>query len=221
MFARAAGTLRFTVSGGYGVKVDLSSRLNQVLPKITSDDFLKSKGIGNEIACYVFDYDPDQELLVRDYIKSLLARLTSHHQNLQVLHLNLLEVVMAYLQQRGLLDKAIAMQRDKGDGGLLSALRGPLAAEKIRDFIAQAYQPSQQDLLLISGVGSVWPLLRAHSLLNCLHTITDQTPLVMFYPGHFDGKTLRLFGGIATDGATPGSKPYYRAFSLIPREITI
>ncbi|MEZ4281610.1 MAG: DUF1788 domain-containing protein [Myxococcota bacterium] len=35
----------------------------------------------------------------------------------------------------------------------------------------------------ISGVGSVWPMLRAHSLLNCLHTVIGKAPLVMFYPG--------------------------------------
>lgn len=202
------------------MKPDISDRLNQILDKITRDDFLKSKGIGNEIAYYIFDYDPDQELLVRNHIQLLVTHLNAYYQQIDVVHFNLLDVIIAYLQKRGLLEKAIALQTNKGDPGLLGALRGPLAAEKIRDFIDQEYQPAQQDLLLISGVGSVWPLFRAHNLLNCLHTVTKQTPVVMFYPGKFDGKSLRLFGGIASDGAIPGSKPYYRAFCLILRETT-
>jgi hypothetical protein len=33
----------------------LTDRLNEILPKITSDDFLSSRGLGNEIAFYIFD----------------------------------------------------------------------------------------------------------------------------------------------------------------------
>ena len=59
---------------------------------------------------------------------------------------------------------------------------------------ADQVQPDQHDLVLISGVGSVWPLLRSHLLLNNVHPIMGQTPLVMFYPGRYDGQTLQLFG---------------------------
>jgi len=194
----------------------LAGRLNQILPLVTSKSFLSSEGIGNEIACYIFDYPAKHELKVREHIKMMLERLASHHSELRVLHLNLLEVSMAYLEQRGLLDKALKMQATKDDGAILQALKGPLAAEKLRDFIAAEHKPADHDLFLLSGVGSVWPMLRAHSLLNCLHTVMGKTPLVMFYPGSFDGMTLRLFGKIATATSKPGTKPYYRAFTLVP-----
>ena len=104
----------------------------------------------------------------------------------------------------------------KGDSALLKALSGPMAAERVRDFIDEEHKPSEYDLILLSGVGSVWPILRAHSLLNCLHTILGNSPLVMFYPGTFDGTTLKLFSQIATTTSKPGTKPYYRAFTLVP-----
>ena len=195
----------------------LSDRLNQVLPRITSDAFLSSSGIGNEIACYVFEYPAEEELKVREHIRMMMNRLESHHRELRVLHLNLFNVAMAYLEQRGLLEKTLRMQEAKGDSGVLQALKGPLAAEKLRDYIASEHNPADHDLVLLSGVGSVWPMLRAHSLLNCLHTIMARTPLVMFYPGTFDGATLRLFGQIGPSTASrPDAKPYYRAFTLIP-----
>lgn len=194
----------------------LTERLNQVLPRITSEAFLSSEGIGNEIACYIFDYPADEELYVRDSIDLMLSHLASHHSDLRVLHLDLFEVVLAYLKGRGLLDKALAMMAKKGDVAVLRALRGPLAAEKIRDFIASQHDPASHDLILLSGVGRVWPILRAHGLLNCLHTITANTPLVMFYPGNFDGTTLRLFGKITGNASRAGTKPYYRAFVLVP-----
>ena len=194
----------------------LAGRLNQILPRITSDDFLTSEGIGNEIACYIFDYPAQDELKVREHIELMMHRFASHHSELHILHLNLLEVVLTYLEQRGLLNKALQMQKTKGDIAVLQALKGPLAAEKLRDFIAAEHKPANHDLFLLSGVGSVWPMLRAHSLLNCLHTVMGKTPLVMFYPGSFDGTTLRLFGQIATTASKPGTKPYYRAFILVP-----
>ena len=135
------------------------------------------------------------------------------------MHLNLLEVAISYLEQRGILDKALKMEATKGDAAVLRALKGPLAAEKLRDFIAAEYKPADHDLFLLSGIGSVWPMLRAHSLLNCMHKVMGKTPLVMFYPGSFDGTTLRFLGQIATPTTSnSGSKPYYRAFTLIPRE---
>ena len=194
----------------------LNSRLDLILPRITDPGFLSSEGIGNEIACYIFDYPAAHELRVREHLDLMQKCLASHHRELKVLHLNLLDVVIAYLQRRGLLDKTISMQASKSDAALLKALRGPLAAEKLRDFIAAEHRPTDADLMLLSGVGSVWPMLRAHSLLNSLHTVMGDTPLVMFYPGSFDGTTLRLFGRISNDTAKPGKNHYYRAFALIP-----
>jgi hypothetical protein len=198
------------------MSTNLTARLDQILPQITADGFLSGEGIGNEIACYIFDYPASEELGVREHIKMMTGRLASHHSELNVLHLDLLEVVLAYLEQRGLLSKTLKMQANKGDAFVLRALKGPLAAEKLRDFIATEHKPADHDLLLLSGVGRVWPMLRAHSLLNCLHTVMAQTPLVMFYPGTFDGTALRLFGRIATNTNNPGNRPYYRAFILVP-----
>lgn len=198
--------------------VALTKRLNQIIDRVTDKAFLSSEGIGNEIACYIFDYPADGELEVRAHIKTLLEQLKKHHKDLRVLHLDLFDVVIEYLSKRNLFDKALKMQETKGDAAVLKALRGPLSSEKIRSFIASNHDLKEHDLILLSGVGSVWPMLRAHGLLNCLHTVIGEVPLVMFYPGAFDGTTLKLFGRIATKTSKPGAKSYYRAFKLIPGE---
>ncbi len=50
----------------------LTERLNQILPKITSEEFLTGSGIGNEIAFYIFDYPAEDESRVREHVKFLL-----------------------------------------------------------------------------------------------------------------------------------------------------
>lgn len=185
----------------------LTERLNRVLPTIISDDFLSGKGIGAEIAFYIFDYPPERELQVRDHIRSLLTRLAQKKSALRVKHIDLFDFVLDYLKNRGLLDKALKLQREKGGEALMKALAGPLHENKLAAVFAEVAPPGQHDLILLSGVGSVWPLLRSHTLLNNLHPIVGRTPLVMFYPGRYDGQSLRLFGKLKNNN-------YYRAFKL-------
>jgi len=87
-------------------------------------------------------------------------------------------------------------------------LKGPLGAEKIAKAFVEEAQPQENNLVLVSGVGNVYPLLRSHNLLNNLHSLMGDTPLVMFYPGTYTGQGLRLFGKLKETN-------YYRAFQLV------
>jgi hypothetical protein len=187
----------------------LTERLNAILPRIISNDFLSGSGIGNEIAFYIFDYPPEDELRVREHIQFLLDHIPKQKPSLRIKHINLFDLIIEHLRSRKLLDRSFKMQREKGDEHLLRALEPILDAEKVADVFTSAAQPDQHDLVLASGVGSVWPILRSHNLLNNLHSRMGKTPLVLFYPGKYDGKTLKLFGKVK-------SSPYYRAFQLIP-----
>jgi hypothetical protein len=187
----------------------LTDRLNQILPTITSDAFLRGKGLGNEIAFYIFDYPPEAELRVREHLQFVLEHLHRTRPGLRVCHVHLLDFVLTYLRQQDLLDKAMAMQQTRGDAFILKQLAPLLHPNNIAPVFAEVAQPGQKDLVLVSGVGSVYPLLRVHTLLNNLHAVMGQTPLVLFYPGRYDGQALRLFGKLKNDN-------YYRAFKLVP-----
>ncbi len=187
----------------------LNERLNTILPRLISDEFLSGSGIGNEIAFYIFDYPPEYELRVRDYLRTLLDHIPKQSHGLRVKHVDLFDFVLDYLEHRKLLDKAIQMQAEKGDEALRKALAGPLHETKLASHFSEVAQPQQHDLVIVSGVGSVWPLLRSHTLLNNLQPVMGNTPLVMFYPGRYDGQSLRLFGKLKNNN-------YYRAFKLVP-----
>ena len=197
----------------------LTHRLNQILPKLTSDDFLSARGIGNEIAFYIFDYAPEDELRIREYIRFLVDHLPKNRSGLRVAHVNLFDFLIHYLKERTLLEKSFRLQREKGNDALLKALKGILHEEKLAQRFAGIAKPAEHDLVLISGIGSAYPLLRSHTLLSNLHAIMGQTPLVMFYPGRYDTQTLRLFGktGLAGGSAEERKRKtnYYRAFRLI------
>jgi hypothetical protein len=200
----------------------LTERLNKILPRITSNDFLSGSGIGNEIAFYIFDYSPEDEIRVREHVRFLIEHIPDKKPGLRVNHVNLFDFVLDYLRSRNLLDKALQMQREKGDEALKKALAGPLHPEKLAPIFYDTAKPEQHDLVLVSGVGSVYPMLRTSSLLSNLQPIMNQTPLVMFYPGKYDQITLRLFGKLSLSASFEVTnklrKPehYYRAFRLVP-----
>lgn len=186
----------------------LNNRLNALLARLTNDDLLAGRGIGNEIGYYIFDYEPEHEIQVRQHIQTLLEHLPRQRPGLRVVHVNLFDIVLDYLRSRGLLDKSLEMGRRQGDASLLKKLKAIVSADKILPLLIERVRPDDHDLILISGVGSVYPLLHASDLLNNTQTPISDTPVVLFYPGSYDGKHFRLFGQSTL------SSPYYRAFRI-------
>ncbi len=190
--------------------LSFDERLNQILPRVTSRDFLDSKGLGNEIGFWIFDYPPDRELDMRGFLYgTVLPAIAKQVPTLRAETIDLLQLVTGLLEERKLLDKTMDMQLRNGDDSTLAALRSVLKEDKIAQKIASQHDIPNLDLLILTGVGSVYPVLRTHTLLSALHPIMGNTPLLMFFPGRYDGHSLRLFNSLAEDH-------YYRAFRLVP-----
>ncbi len=187
---------------------ELTSRFNQILPTLVSAEFLSGSGIGNEIGFYIFDYPPEEELRIRKHIDFLLEHLPKKKPGIRVKHVNLFDLIVGHLRDRKLLEKTFQLQKEKGSAFVRQQLEKILDPEKLKHVFVEEAQPDQQDLVLVSGVGSSYPMLRSHKLLNNLHSVMGATPLVMFYPGRYDGQHLRLFGKLKDDN-------YYRAFELV------
>ena len=188
----------------------LEERLNQILPRVTSRDFLDSKGLGNEIGFWIFDYQPEREMDVRDFLlKTVMPSLGKQIPPIKAATVDLLKLVTELLEERNLLEKAMEMQQNKGDDSTLAALRSVLKEDKLASKIANQFDIANLDLLVLSGVGAVYPMLRTHTLLSALHPVMGKTPLLMFFPGKYDGHSLRLFNTLTEDH-------YYRAFRLVP-----
>lgn len=183
-------------------------RLNKIWGRITSSEFLHNKGLGNEIGFYIFDYPPDKEPQMRDHISFLMKHIKKERPELKAEHIDLFTLMIDYLKDRNLLDKAFKYEETKGSDGLLSALCKTLSAERLAEAFVKKAEPDKKDLVLTSGIGKVWPLLRSHLLLNSLQPLMGYTPLVLFYPGQYSGQDLRLFNRLE-------GKNYYRAFRLV------
>lgn len=188
---------------------NFEERLNQVLPRLASPDVLDNLGAGGEIGFWVFDYPPEHEMQMRTWITEVIVPgLPKLKPGVRFKVVDLFDFVIELLEERNLLEKAFSKQVKEGDESVLKSLRPVLKEDKLAARLVETVGVQDLDLLLIKGVGAVYPMLRTHTLLSALHPHMRDTPLVMFYPGRYDGQSLRLFSKLTDDN-------YYRAFSLV------
>ena len=186
---------------------DLNARLEALFVRLTEPGFLKGVGLGNEVNFHIFDYDPEHQPVIESHLPRLLERLAL--QGVRALELNLYGLMLEELQSRNLLEQCFKREADKGSGALEATFQNILRPEVFVNRI-RAHREVPHDLVLVTGVGAVYPMVQAHTLLNNLQSVIA-APLVLFFPGHYDSLRLKLFG-------KHEDKPYYRAFPIAPRK---
>lgn len=190
---------------------DINQRLDEILPKIVEPNFRKNKGLGNEIGFYIFDYSPEYELLVRNRVKFIKENTKSAY-GLNIVEFDLYEIILELLEAKGYLEKNFKMEEKRGSEQVFTATKKALRLTLDNDLMVNYIQNRLEDadIVFLTGVGKAWPIIRSHTILNNLHRVVEKQPLVMFFPGNYDGGTLMLFNYLKDDN-------YYRAFQLIDK----
>ena len=192
------------------LSLTIHQRLDALLLRLQDTNLLINRGIGNEIGFYIFDYDAEYEPLVQQYVTRLKSELTSLPNQLILLEIDLYRIILEILTERGVLKKAFELEATKGNAALAKTIAPLVRSDRVIDYIQKKLR-GNENLAIVTGVGASWPLLRSHTILNNLHPVLDKIPLVMFFPGSYDGHELRLFDTFKDDN-------YYRAFPLIPHQ---
>jgi hypothetical protein len=85
-------------------------RLDDLIPEIQRKSFRENKGLGNEIGFYVFDYEPEHEMLVRNHIAFLKEKFNNGNSGFKIKEFDLYEIMLNILDSKGYLDKNIEME---------------------------------------------------------------------------------------------------------------
>lgn len=190
--------------------MEFQDRLDAIWNRISSREFLENKGVANEVRYYVFDYEACDELIMRQKIKDLLARNNPESDGFQIVEYDIYKLILSILEERGYVDKCIRFEKEKGREYLYNAISKLLRLTTDNNLIVNRIMENtpENSVVFLTGIGKVYPFVRAHNVLNNLHQVFDKVPVIMFYPGNWNGQSLSLFGTIS-DGN------YYRAFPLI------
>lgn len=195
---------------------DIVDDEQHLLAVLASDRFCRMEGLGNEVAHFIYDYEPDAEIDVARMRQRVKTRLTTE-TGLSLLEINLYDLCVDLLKQRGVWERVLDVEptMDKQDfHRLLQNMLDPEAhlAPAIRERVAS----TDFDILFLTGVGQVFPFVRSHTVLNNLQTVVSHRPMLMFFPGRYDvsntqGSALVLFGRLKDDS-------FYRAKRIRDQE---
>jgi len=190
--------------------MEFQEKLDKIWDRISDEDFLANRGVANEVRYYIFDYEAVDELTVRKKIEMLKKQNRPDADGFRIVEYDLFQMLLDVLNERGYLDKCIQFEQNKGREYLYNAISKLLRLTSSGNLIVNRIvnETPKDAVVFITGIGKVFPFVRSHNILNNLHQILDYVPVVMFYPGVWNGEFLSLFGTIQ-DGN------YYRAFPLI------
>ncbi len=185
-------------------------RLDHIESMIKKPSFRQNKGLGNEVGYYIFDYPPEKEMIVRERVKYLHDKYATSSDGFRVVVFDLYDIIIDTLETKGYIEKTADMESKKGLERVVRAVGNTMRITAEDSLIVNHIKENtpENSVVFLTGIGKCYPLLRSHTVLNNLHQVVDHVPVVMFFPGKYDGQELILFGEIKDDN-------YYRAFKLV------
>jgi hypothetical protein len=187
-------------------KDDIANKYHHLFTVIQMPKFLKMEALGGEIPFFISTYHPEQQLDILKAINSLKNKLET--TGIKVLEINLYDLVMDLLDKHLGEGEIFELEKQMDKSEFRNALQSVLdIPEVVMPEIKSIIEGSQAQVYFITGVGSVYPFIRSHNILNNLQNIAKEAPTIMFFPGRYTGQSLELFGKLKDDN-------YYRAFNL-------
>ena len=190
--------------------VSLAQRLDQAELKIKEPSFRQNKGLGNEVGYYVFDYPAEKELVVRERIEYMKVKNSKGVDGFELVVYDLYDIIIDLLEKENFLEQCFQFEKKKGMERIIKSVGNLLQLSDDGNLIVKHIQENtpKEAVIFLTGIGKCYPILRSHKVLNNLHQVLDRVPVVLFFPGKYDGQELVLFGEIKDAN-------YYRAFKLV------
>jgi hypothetical protein len=188
----------------------IEERLDIAERMIKDEDFRQNKGLGNEVGYYVFDYPADKELVIRERVAYMKNKSSKGSDGFELVVFDLYDIIIDILEEEEFMEPCFKFEKKNGMDRIIKAVGNLLQVNDEDSLIVRYVQKHtpKDAVVFILGIGKCYPILRSHKVLNSLHQAIDRVPVVLFYPGKYDGQELVLFSEIKDDN-------YYRAFKLV------
>lgn len=182
---------------------------------VVSDAFLQNQGLNNEVPFHICPFHPSLQNEMNQLVRQLINCLSEAGKN--VLEINLYDLVVDILKREDDWKWLLENEASTSRAELQEELQGVLDVESvITPEMVRRMDSAAFDVLLVTGIGEIFPYIRSHNILNNLQKCAKQKPTLMFFPGQYkhsldEGAKLVLFNQLP-DG-------YYRAFNILDRAI--
>ena len=183
---------------------DIMKELDQLKAFIQEKEFLEGKGLSNEVNIRIFCYDPKDEMVVKHFISQVT---TDPTLACNLIECDLYKIFLDCCKDIEILEAIPEMEEADGSSYLLEQIHSTIRED---EFIQKMqYAPHRPgDVLMLTGVGEVFPFMRVHTILEAMQPHFSDIPILVMYPGEFDKHHLKLINRLQPND-------YYRAFSVI------
>lgn len=163
--------------------LDIEQRLDKAEDIIKQPSFRQNKGLGNEVGYYIFDYPAEQELLVRERINYIVNKNKNSSDGFKVVVFDLYDIIIDMLQSKGFLEKCFEFEKTKGFDRITKSIGNMLRISADDSLVVQHIKDNtpENSVIILIGVGKCYPILRSHKVLNNLHQVIDNVPVVVVY----------------------------------------
>lgn len=185
--------------------MEVKERLDNLRAMIQTPEFLEGKGLSNEVNIRIFSYNPKEEMIVQHFVDQLK---TDPSLSCNVVEYNLFQIFLSVCDDLDIMDSIPEMEAEDGSAYTLEQLQSAVGEAEFIDKMQSFGERTTGDVMIISGVGDVFPFMRVHKLLEAIQPYFSNVPVLVMYPGNFDGNSVSLFNKLKPN-------PYYRAFSII------
>lgn len=197
-------------------KSTLAQQEEHLFKVLSSERFLKMEGLGNEVAHFIYDYNPTWALGVAEARKRIKTKLDTE-RGINVLEINLYDLCVDLLKERNVWERVLAVEPTMDKPDFLKMLQNMLDPQMhLAPAIKERMAAESFQILFLTGIGEVFPFVRSHTVLNNLQTVVSDKPMLMFFPGRYEvsatqGSALVLFGQLKDDS-------FYRAKRILDQE---
>ena len=194
----------------------ITERFDHLLKVMSSERFLKMQGIGNEVPFFIFSFKPTESEEIKSMEQNLVAQLEM--KGIRICRVDLYDLTIEMLKERGIWEQILEIEPTVTKQELLELFDGVLdPKENLVPAIAAKMDAQPFDILIITGIGEVYPYIRTHNLLENMQSTAKDKPTLFFFPGSYTpslekGFMLNLFD-------MPSGNNYYRAFDIEHFEI--
>ncbi|HQV18006.1 MAG TPA: DUF1788 domain-containing protein [Gordonia sp. (in: high G+C Gram-positive bacteria)] len=195
----------------------LTERFERAYRIMRSQGFLEMRGQLGEVPYFILSNDPADQPRVAAETRRLVTKLRT--DGLDVCVVDLWRVATELWEGTGQWDAILGAEGRlrkerfaKSVGNVISP--EPHLSPRIAEVVGT--QDPRPQLVVLTNVGRLYPLVRAHTILNTLQPLLADRPIVLVFPGTYrqsatQGSSLVLFDLLTNDD-------YYRAFDLLDLE---
>jgi hypothetical protein len=152
------------------MKID--ERLNKAKEKISKPGFTEMRSLANEIAFYIFDYDPNDEPVVEKYLPTLIKHFDQEYSDRKIANINLYEILIEKMKKDGILEEIFKLEKDLDDKKLYETLKNYAREEIFVSKIREAL--NNYDIIFLTGISHIHPIIKSlEELEQAIHEYID------------------------------------------------